>query len=120
MKVSIVVTGGRDYHDRQHVFDVLERYTEAATSVRLAHGGAAGADSLADAWGRDDLRTEVVVYPADWQTHGRSAGPMRNHYMLEAERPMMVIAFPGGRGTDNCVAHARNLGLTVVDFRRHR
>jgi hypothetical protein len=34
--------------------------------------------------------------------------------MLAAEHPDMVLAFPGGRGTADCVRRARARGLLVI------
>lgn len=48
---------------------------------------------------------------ADLELFGPGAGPRRNQAMLHlAEK---VVAFPGGKGTANCVRQARALGLPV-------
>ena len=56
---------------------------------------------------------------AAWQQHGRAAGPIRNRQMLErsldlaAALPLgaglLVVAFPGSRGTASLVDQARGL-----------
>ncbi len=48
----------------------------------LLHGGARGADA---AIGRaaHQLGWSSLVIPAEWQRHGRSAGPIRNRELLE-------------------------------------
>jgi hypothetical protein len=43
-------------------------------------------------------RVTVEAHPADGKKHGRAAGPIRNQKMPE-EKPELVVAFPGGRGT---------------------
>jgi len=48
--------------------------------------------------------------------HGRAAGPIRNRQMLEEFRPAIVLAFPGGAGTANCVKTARELGILVKEI----
>jgi hypothetical protein len=112
--VKVVVCGGRDYADRQRVFDVLTRKDAYSPVTRLAHGGARGADSHAEAW-RVDRGVEGCVYLPDWNRHGKAAGPIRNRLMLDAEKPDCVIAFPGGRGTDDCVRAARERGIPVLE-----
>jgi hypothetical protein len=56
----------------------------------------------------------IWEFPADWDTHGRSAGPLRNRKMLDT-KPDLVIAFHGNlnasKGTKNMVHQARRNGV---------
>jgi hypothetical protein len=54
------------------------------------------------------------TYPADWYTHGKAAGPIRNQKMLDDAFPDVVLAFPGGRGTADMVRRAEKVGVTVI------
>ena len=56
------------------------------------------------------------MYPADWDTHGRGAGPIRNKQMLEEGKPDLVIAFPGGKGTANMIGQAKEAGIPVREI----
>lgn len=81
----------------------------------VIHGGARGADSIADGAARRSGLT-VEVYRADWPREGKAAGPIRNQRMLTEGRPDRVIAFrmPGeSRGTDDMVRRARAAGVPV-------
>jgi hypothetical protein len=51
--------------------------------------------------------------PAEWKKHGKRAGPLRNMRMLEEWKPDGVAAFPGGSGTADMIAQARNAGVKV-------
>lgn len=112
--MRIVVTGGRGYQDYDRVRAALLALAEDPPEI--AHGGALGADSLADevagAYG-----WPVTVYRADWRLDGKAAGPIRNRRMLEEFKPDIVLAFPGGRGTASCVAIALELGITVREIK---
>jgi hypothetical protein len=55
------------------------------------------------------------IYPADWTRHGKAAGPKRNQLMLDKEKPDLVIAFPGGKGTADMVARAKAQGFKVME-----
>jgi len=46
-------------------------------------------------------------YPADWETYGRAAGPIRNQKMLDSEQINLCVAFPGGAGTADMVARCK-------------
>ena len=54
-------------------------------------GGAKGADTLA-AFAATLLRIPCEEFPADWDKHGKAAGPIRNQQMME-EKPDQVLAF---------------------------
>lgn len=119
----VVVTGGRDYADQGAVDRALDRVLARARAagfgLRLAHGGARGADALAHDWAR---RRGVLVqsYPVPvetWRAVGHAAGPLRNGRMLDQERPHLVVAFPGGAGTADACDQARRRGIVVLVVR---
>lgn len=111
-----LVCGGRDFADGA-MFEFLMSQLVAAKGLpaKVVHGAARGADSMADEWARD-FALEVAAVAADWQTHGRAAGPIRNQKMLDEHKPNLVIAFPGGRGTADMVDRARKAGIDVAEL----
>lgn len=118
----VLVCGGRDYSDRARLFNELDRLErECGKPFRgLIHGAARGADRLAAEWQalrikyNDQLWT--AGYPANWDAHGKAAGPLRNQHMLDQNPGIeLVIAFPGGKGTADMVAKARKKGIPVVE-----
>ena len=98
------------------LFRALDRLHERKPITVLIHGAAAGADTHAGAWAKR-RGVEVKPYPADWKTHPRTAGSIRNRLMLTDGRPELVVAFPGGKGTANMVALARGAGVQVWEPR---
>lgn len=114
--IKVLVCGGRDYRDRRRVFEVLDGLVMDLARPPVStiiQGEARGADTLGKVWARS-RRVRVESYAADWETHGRAAGPIRNKRMLDEGRPDLVVAFPGGRGTANMVEQARAAGVEVV------
>ena len=111
--MNVVITGGRHFKDKKMMFSVLDKIHETNPIVRLAHGGCTGADNLAREWALEKGITSVS-YPADWHI-GKKAGPMRNAFMLQKEQPEYVVAFPGGRGTQNAIQFAEKMGYVVID-----
>ncbi len=110
--MKLLVCGGRDYLDAELVGIVLDRIHKETPITLLIQGGAMGADSLARAWARR-MGVENRTFEADWNKHGKGAGPIRNLQMLTEGRPDMVVAFPGGRGTTNMVDQAHLAGVIV-------
>lgn len=113
---AVLVCGGRDYADCEHLFGVLDLIHRKRPIDVIIHGNARGADSLAGAWA-GSRGVGCMVFPADWQTHGKAAGAIRNQEMLDRGEPDSVIAFPGGRGTADMVRRARKAGIPVGEFR---
>lgn len=117
----VLVCGGRDFNDRSAMARALRRFKPTIpTDDDLAEhiiivGGAPGADTLAAEYA-EVFGIRLRIYPADWKTHGRAAGPIRNQTMLDKGKPDLVIAFPGGRGTADMVRRARAAGVPVEEI----
>lgn len=113
--MRVVVTGGRNYHDSERVFRELDllHASNLGPITHIAQGGAKGADALASAWALLNGIPDTT-YRADWQGKGKFAGPYRNGRMLDEFSPNLVLAFPGGKGTANCMQQAFDRSITVV------
>ena len=106
--MRIIVCGGRGYDDLAAMIGALRVYQIPTTIV---HGGATGADALADHVARL-FNFQVEIWPADWRSDGKGAGPRRNQRMIDAGADGLV-AFPGGRGTADCVRRAKRARIEV-------
>lgn len=129
----VLVTGGRDYGRfwngtewvpnrrqlnrlRRTLDAALEGARSAGKDAIIIHGNARGADFLADQYAREkSLR--VIPFPADWATHGRRAGPIRNKQMLDEGKPHVIIAFKGGNGTAHMMKIGREAGVPVYEVK---
>ena len=118
----IAAGGGRDlaWPQQRVAAELLARSSGRLVHL-LLHGGARGADA---AIGRaaQQLGWSSAVMPAQWQQHGRAAGPIRNRELLERAvaravarsspsclTSVLVVAFPGGAGTASLVREARRM-----------
>ena len=84
---------------------VLNGLYEREHWITVIHGGARGADRYAREWATRRLSEHpfpgllniyVKEFPADWETHAKAAGPIRNRRMLEEGKPELVLAFKNG------------------------
>ena len=118
----IAAGGGRDlaWPQQRVAAELLARSSGRLVHLVL-HGGARGADA---AIGRaaQQLGWSALVMPAQWQRHGRAAGPIRNRELLQQAiakavahtspgclTSVLVVAFPGGAGTASLVREARRM-----------
>lgn len=110
----VLVCGGRDYQNIKAVFTALDGLIPKPTLI--IQGGAFGADACASEWAykRNVLERQ---FAANWQKHGRAAGPIRNQEMLDRGKPDIVVAFPGGTGTADMVRRAKAAGVRVIEVR---
>lgn len=108
----VLVCGGRSYTDRRSLHVILDGLKPRPTMI--IHGGAPGADNLAW-WWAELSGISHWAFHADWKTHGKSAGPIRNQQMLDDGKPDLVVAFPGGNGTADMVRRAKAAGVRVIE-----
>ena len=127
----VIICGGRDLcltpahyqwlnalHGEYGLIEVI-----VGSDNRYASGALRGVDAQALAWAKRQ-RIDTTVMEANWERHGRSAGPVRNGRMLtylcliEAtfQYQSAVIAFPGGSGTAHMIACARKANVVVFQF----
>ena len=110
--MRIVVTGGRDFADVSAVARALKAVHDKRGISLLIQGGANGADRLCAEWAWD-RQIPVGIYNADWKSHGKAAGPLRNQRMIDEGKPDAAVAFPGGRGTADMVKRLTAASIPV-------
>jgi YspA, cpYpsA-related SLOG family len=117
-KRKILITGDRDWTDYGFIFQVLSDYTLGwnPSDITVIHGAARGADTCA-AVAAIRLHFKINSYPANWNTYGRAAGPIRNRQMLD-EEPHFVLAFhdniKASKGTADMIRAARKKCIRVI------
>ena len=108
---KVLVCGGRDFKDLPLMEAALNEFLKPGDI--LMHGAAPGADKLAAKLAGLTPDVEIWRFPAQWTLYGKSAGPLRNQEMLNAN-PNIVIAMPGGKGTEDMVGRAERRNIRVV------
>ncbi|WP_395759520.1 DUF2493 domain-containing protein [Streptomyces althioticus] len=118
MTFTVIVTGSRDYKDWAKVWEELDSLIRQYPDLIIRHGGCpTGADRFASMWISTWYKPSNIieaVYEADWDKHGKAAGPIRNREMAQAGADL-CLAFPLGesRGTWNCVNECKKAGIPV-------
>lgn len=117
----LIVAGSRVFSDEyllnkklKRLIYLLEKFLQV--KVIILHGGAYGADTLADLYALHN-KIPVEPYLADWPLYGKSAGMRRNAVM--AGKGDYLIAFWDGqsKGTSHMIECMRKLGKPVMIVR---
>ncbi len=112
--MRLLVTGDRRWTDEGTIYRALSPFR--GKDVVVVHGGAAGADSIAEKVA-EQLGLDTEVHPANWRRYKRAAGPIRNREMLDSG-VAEVFAFHShlwdSKGTRNCILQALRRGLRVT------
>lgn len=118
MTLRILVTGSRNWTDRDAIWAAIRaaglRAEVHPQETTVVHGAAPGADTLAADVARE-FGCDVEAHPADWETHGKAAGPIRNAAMVALGADVCLAFLHGSsRGTRNCMALAEKAGIPVI------
>lgn len=115
--MKVLVCGDRNWY----IFSTIRReLRKLPEGTIIIHGAARGADTCADIVAKS-LGFTVKSYPAEWNKHGKAAGPIRNLQMLK-ENPdiALVLAFhsdiESSKGTKHMKKSAEKAGIEVRVF----
>lgn len=111
--MRVLICGGREFNDMKAVSREMAKVRDWYGGIScVIEGGARGADYLGKLWAE---REGIPVFEcrANWNRFGKRAGHVRNGWMIEHGKPDVVVAFPGGRGTENMLAQAAKAELLI-------
>lgn len=124
----VIATGGRDYTDCDAMWATLTRVDAKRPITLLGIGGCyrkdvddiprlCGADLFAFEW---CLLHAVPCYvlAANWDLHGKPAGPIRNSALVDFIQPETCIVAPGGTGTADMRKKCEKMGAEIVMVER--
>ena len=114
-KYKVVVAGCRDFADYELLKEKCDFYLQNKKPeiIVIVSGHASGADTLGERYAQE-RGYETEVYPADWKTNGRAAGPIRNAQMAAVADALIAFWDGKSRGTKPMIDTARKRGLEVA------
>ncbi len=120
--MRLLVCGDRNWDEPERVEDaILFTWAEYDHSeyFLVISGGARGADTHA----REACEKHGITFlefPAEWDKHGRKAGPIRNQQMIDEGEPMQALAFhhdlAKSKGTKDMVRRLNLNNIPVAIF----
>lgn len=108
--MKVLVCGSRHFNDKELLHSVLDKIN----ITTIIQGEARGADTMGREYA-EERRLNCLSFPAEWDKHGKRAGPIRNYQMLKEGKPDLVVAFlaPNSRGTKHMIEIAQKAGVPV-------
>lgn len=103
---------------------------------QIVSGNAKGVDAAGERFAKKH-GIDLVLFPANWEKHGKAAGPIRNEQMAnyalihtdvlicgdQMELHLLAIPYPGGEGggTRHMISTCQKLGINtfVYDASKH-
>lgn len=120
-RIRTIIAGSRGYGSIKLIKEAVEESGFSVTEI--ISGRAKGVDTAGEGYAYS-ADIDLVMFPANWNKHGRAAGPIRNRRMAEyaaadKSRPGALIAVWDGksRGTESMIKIAHDEGLKVFIFR---
>lgn len=116
--MRILVTGSRDWYDKTVIRNAISSVpVEEGEQVIVVHGGARGADYLAQECAYA-LGYIAERYDAEWNTYGKRAGYIRNKEMVEAGADICLAFIKNeSKGATMCAKLAEDAGIPVKYWR---
>lgn len=121
--MRVIIAGGREVKLQEGVRMVEQAIAESGFAItELINGGALGIDAAARKYWHNRFDNNPPEYPlrtipAQWDKHGKSAGPIRNREMASQADALIAIWDGQSRGTKNMIDTAKAMGLQVYVHR---
>jgi hypothetical protein len=81
--MKLIIAGSRSLEDYSWMETKLDNIlSNTSEPILVLSGGAKGADRLGERYAKE-RGFETTVMPADWETHGKKAGYLRNKQMAQ-------------------------------------
>lgn len=101
--MRLAIVGSRGWANEAAVKELVEQQPQGTVIVS---GGARGVDTMAtDAAKAANLG--VIVFPADWERHGKMAGMIRNGQIVDCCDQLVAFWDGKSRGTADSINKAR-------------
>lgn len=100
--MKLIIAGSRDlFISVEELKIIVEKYLNFSDIKIIVSGNCSGIDKIGEQLAKAN-NLELLLFPADWNVHGKCAGPMRNKKMAEnADCAVIVVNKENSRGSLN-------------------
>ena len=119
--LKVIIAGGRTFDDYALLKKKCDEILKNKKDVEIVSGGARGADTMGERYAKEN-GFPIKLFPADWDTHGRAAGMLRNADMASYSDALIAFVWEESNGTRQMISLARKKGLNyrIIDVNKIR
>lgn len=109
--MRVIIAGSRTV-EKRYTIDAISRCPWSGFISCVISGGCRGPDTHGEEWAKSK---GIVIerHPADWDSFGKAAGPIRNEEMARVAHGLIAVLDEDSRGTMDIITKATRLGLRV-------
>jgi predicted nucleic-acid-binding protein len=100
--MKTIIAGCRTFNDYELLKSKVNYHRDTHVISEVVSGGAEGADYLGERYA-DEMFLNLKIIRADWKTHGRAAGPIRNKQMADYADCLIAVWDGKSKGTKNMI-----------------
>lgn len=107
---KVIIAGSRGIHDYHLIHKAVD--SSGFDVDEIVSGGAVGVDSLGEKYAKTN-GIDLVIFLANWEGRGRSAGHHRNRKMGDYADALIAIWDGESKGTKGMIEYMEKLGKQV-------
>lgn len=117
-KMIVIICGSRGFDHYETVKRYLDQLFVNQKPDEIIHGDCKGSADMCAKRYANENNIKCTAYPADWNRHGKSAGPIRNKQMITEGKATHCIGFNlGTNGTTGMLQLAKDAGLIIREIK---
>jgi len=117
--MKLIIAGSRNFDhkvvDDDLIENLLRGFKIQSQISEVVSGNCQGIDSAGELWAANWQDIPIKDFPADWDKHGKSAGPKRNKQMAEYGDALLLIWDGRSKGSFNMKSEMMKLGKPVYE-----
>lgn len=110
--IQIAIIGSRTFSDYHTFSKKCTSILSNLTSFTIISGGARGTDTMAERYASEN-NIPILIYRADWDNDGKSAGMKRNMAMLNDSTHVIAFWDSKSSGTRHMIYNAQHQHLKI-------
>lgn len=115
--MKVIIAGSRTFDNYIMLLNRCSKILSQQEDIEIVSGGCEGADLLGERYAKHN-GYKIHRFNADWATHGKKAGPMRNEQMAMFADALIVFWDGQSKGTKSMINIAKkyNLEIRIIKY----
>jgi len=114
--MKLIIAGSRTINEKYTglISNALAHFDIHKNPTEILCGLAKGADTLGENWANEN-HIIIAYFPADWEMHGKSAGPIRNKEMAIHGDALLLIWDGESKGSASMKREMKKQGKLIYE-----